>query len=64
MATRVAEGSLGEAVAWRAVMLGVLSNTVVKLALAAVVARGHVRWHASLVLALMVVLLGAALVVR
>lgn len=64
MATRVAEGSLGEVVAWRAVMLGVWSNTMVKLALAATVARGHVRWHASLVLAVMAVLLGAALVVR
>jgi uncharacterized membrane protein (DUF4010 family) len=64
MATRVAEGSVADGVAWRAVMLGVLSNTVVKLVLALTVARGRVRWHASLVLALMVLLLCAALVVR
>jgi uncharacterized membrane protein (DUF4010 family) len=64
MATRVAEGSLAGGVAWRAVMLGVLSNTVVKLVLALTVARGHVRWHASLVLGLMVLLLGAALMMR
>jgi len=63
MATRVAEGTLVETVAWQAVMLGVLSNTLVKLAMALTVARGHVRWHASLVLALMAVLLGLALVV-
>jgi len=44
-------------------MLGVLSNTLVKLTMALTVARGHERWHASLVLALMAVLLGLALLV-
>jgi len=63
MASRVRDGALLPAIAQQAVMLGVLSNTLVKLTMALTVARGHVRWHASLVLALMAVLLGLALVV-
>ena len=55
-----ARGTLG---AVHRLTQGVLSNTLVKLAMALTVARGHVRWHASLVLALMAVLLGLALVV-
>ena len=63
MASRVRDGALLPAIAQQAVILGVLSNTLVKLAMALTVARGHVRWHASLVLALMAVLLGLALLV-
>ena len=63
MASRVRDGALLPAIAQQAVILGVLSNTLVKLAMALTVARGHVRWLASLVLALMAVLLALALLV-
>lgn len=63
MADRVAKGA-GIEVAGTAITIGVLSNTLVKLAIALSVGRGHFRTLAAVGLGAMALALGASLLLR